>query len=269
MNYQRIHNSIIQKAKDENRKKIKGGTYYERHHIIPKCMGGDNTKDNLVLLTAKEHYIIHLLLIEIYPNNEKLIYAFWMMGNKSTSKHKRNYIIPSFQYERLKINLSKVISKNNSGSNSHFYCNGYWKDKKGINNPNYGKKRSKEFMETYYDEKERLKRSETSKKYWTSKIKESFSDLIKQQYINNPNRIIEIKERISKDPPMKKALSKLNLSKAKIGKSKLSLYHNEVVFIYKCGLSAVEIAPYFCVSIMVVYRFLKNINIYKNTKLFI
>ena len=36
--------------------------YTEKHHIIPKSMGGLDTKENLVVLTAREHYIAHLLL---------------------------------------------------------------------------------------------------------------------------------------------------------------------------------------------------------------
>jgi len=53
-------------------------------HIIPKCLGGQGTvlnvtHPNIVLLTAKEHYMAHRLLCEIYPDNKKLRYALWMM----------------------------------------------------------------------------------------------------------------------------------------------------------------------------------------------
>lgn len=33
--------------------------YVETHHIIPKSLGGDNTKTNVVLLTGREHFICH------------------------------------------------------------------------------------------------------------------------------------------------------------------------------------------------------------------
>lgn len=39
--------------------------YTEKHHIIPRSMGGKDTKENLVVLTAREHYIAHLLLTKI------------------------------------------------------------------------------------------------------------------------------------------------------------------------------------------------------------
>lgn len=59
--YGNIYNSLIEKAQSKNRSKKNG--YYESHHILPRSMGGTNQKINLVLLTAREHYIAHLLLV--------------------------------------------------------------------------------------------------------------------------------------------------------------------------------------------------------------
>ena len=95
MDYRRIHDNIIDQAK--NRVPI---GYTENHHIIPKCIGGCNSKSNLVRLTAKEHFIIHKLLVEIYPEQPRLIYAAFMMAN--TKSNKRNYRIGSNEYKRLK-----------------------------------------------------------------------------------------------------------------------------------------------------------------------
>ena len=64
MNYLNVYNNLINKVKSEGRIKS-GGLYYECHHIIPKCLGGNNLKDNLVLLTAREHFIAHKLLAKI------------------------------------------------------------------------------------------------------------------------------------------------------------------------------------------------------------
>jgi hypothetical protein len=57
MNYQKIHDSIISNAKSRI---IDPNTYYENHHIIPKCEGGDPNGET-VKLTSKEHRIIHAL----------------------------------------------------------------------------------------------------------------------------------------------------------------------------------------------------------------
>lgn len=80
MNYQRIYDQIVSRAKQEKRKKD-GGTYYESHHILPKCLGGSNKKENLVLLTGREHFLCHWMLVRIYPENSKLVFAFWGMCN--------------------------------------------------------------------------------------------------------------------------------------------------------------------------------------------
>lgn len=122
MNYQKIYDSLVQKAKSENRKRRKG-TYYEMHHIIPCCMGGNDKKENLVLLTAREHFICHWLLVRIYPKNSKLIHAFFTMCNYRSPNQER-YIPSSRTYEEAKKLFSEReisqeirdnISKGNTG----------------------------------------------------------------------------------------------------------------------------------------------------------
>jgi hypothetical protein len=76
MNYLKIYNQIIERAKNRSLTGCK-----ERHHIIPKCMGGGNSEANMAVLTPKEHYVCHLLLYRANPSNQKLAYAFWMMCN--------------------------------------------------------------------------------------------------------------------------------------------------------------------------------------------
>jgi len=75
MNYQQIYSDIINRG--ILRKSIIG--YSEIHHIVPKCLGGVNTADNLVKLTPEEHYVCHQLLVKLYPKNKKLMYAARMM----------------------------------------------------------------------------------------------------------------------------------------------------------------------------------------------
>jgi len=96
MNYQRIYNELINRAKN---RKLKG--YKERHHIIPRCIQGLDTEDNIVELTAKEHYMAHRLLTEIYPNNSKIKYAYWMMCSMETESQMR-YKVSAKSYEYAK-----------------------------------------------------------------------------------------------------------------------------------------------------------------------
>jgi hypothetical protein len=110
MNYQKIHDQIIDRART---RKITG--YKERHHIIPRCMGGDNSAENLVDLTAREHFIIHKLLCEIYPNHHGIFKGYYAMAMlKQTS---RNISISSREYDYLR----KEFSKRNCGELNHYF----------------------------------------------------------------------------------------------------------------------------------------------------
>jgi len=113
MNYQKIYNQLIERSKleeSESIRKKKNGNYYESHHIIPKCLGGDNSKDNLVLLTAREHFICHWILVRMYPENKKLASAFWNMCNVRVSKNQDRYIPTSRTYSEAREAHSRSMS---------------------------------------------------------------------------------------------------------------------------------------------------------------
>jgi NUMOD3 motif len=116
MNHQKIYESIIQKAKSENRIKYKL-IYYEKHHILPKCLGGTDDKGNLVLLTAKEHYLCHKLLTYIYKNNYKINLAFSYM-----TKNKKGYTNSARNFAYAKELCKKWTAeqkKNNTWAGKH------------------------------------------------------------------------------------------------------------------------------------------------------
>lgn len=100
MNYSKIYKDLVNKAKDSKRSKV-SSTYYESHHILPKSMGGGNEKSNLVLFTAREHYVAHRLLTKIYPNSWKMKYALLMMSHENMISSK-GVIINSNTYEKLR-----------------------------------------------------------------------------------------------------------------------------------------------------------------------
>jgi len=122
MDYKKIYDQIILRAKSENRVK-NFGTYYESHHIIPRCLGGEGktrewkTHPNIVLLTAKEHFIAHLLLCEIHPDEHKLRFALWGMCNQD--RNGLRYKIGSRQYQRIRNEFSELISKKYKGRPAH------------------------------------------------------------------------------------------------------------------------------------------------------
>jgi len=104
MNYQRVYDQIIDRAQKEKREKGRE-VYYERHHTVPKCLGGGNEKENLTLLTAREHFICHWLLCRIYPENYKIGYAFWFMSKQNTPTQQRDYIVSSRTYAEAVSNV--------------------------------------------------------------------------------------------------------------------------------------------------------------------
>jgi hypothetical protein len=83
--------NIIDKAKSRTTSE-----YTERHHIVPRSMGGDNSDENLVDITAREHFVCHLLLVKMTDgeNKKKMSRALWLMakgGKKRYSPSSRLY----------------------------------------------------------------------------------------------------------------------------------------------------------------------------------
>jgi len=105
MDYQRIYNQIVERAQS----RILEG-YKEKHHIIPKCLGGGNEKENLVELTAREHFLCHMLLCEIYPKDKKLKHALFLMSIGKQKNNQNLYVINSRTYERLKTEYSQFLT---------------------------------------------------------------------------------------------------------------------------------------------------------------
>lgn len=111
MNYKQIYFNLIKKALQ--RESIDG--YYETHHIIPRCLGGTDNKNNLVKLTAREHFVAHYLLVKIKPGNFKLINAAIMMScTNKTRTTSRTYEWMKKKYALGKSELMKDPEHNSS-----------------------------------------------------------------------------------------------------------------------------------------------------------
>lgn len=96
MDYKKHYQNLISTRKN---RVLKEGEYYEKHHILPKCLGGSNDEANLIVLTAREHYLAHWLLLKIHPNIWKLKHAFYQMSRMNNINAR---VISSIQYERGK-----------------------------------------------------------------------------------------------------------------------------------------------------------------------
>jgi len=196
MNYDKIYNQIIDKSKKERRKKKKG-CYYEKHHIIPKCLGGLDNIDNITLLTAREHFICHRILHILNPNNFKLFMAFEMMCNVNDSKNQYRYTPSSRVIEYIKIEHSKRMSGENNIK--------YWKGKKRIL-PSVTQKTKNKISKSLKDHnvseetKEKIRIKNKGKKPWNKDKKlQPLSEEHKRKIsISNKNKIVseETKEKL-------------------------------------------------------------------------
>lgn len=100
MNYIKIYNSIIDRAKNRT---IDG--YVERHHIVPRFIKKTNETVNL---TAREHYICHWLLAR-HHNTPKAWYAFNCMHR--VSKGQKRYLTAR-GYQEAREEVSNERRKN-------------------------------------------------------------------------------------------------------------------------------------------------------------
>lgn len=89
--------------------------YNEKHHIIPKSLGGDNAADNLVRLTAREHFICHLLLVRMTEGDarRKMLRAAWYISNYH--KFRDGHRPTSRVYQALKEANAKATSEKQKG----------------------------------------------------------------------------------------------------------------------------------------------------------
>jgi hypothetical protein len=105
MDYRRIYDGLINRAVERKWNRSTATCYVEFHHVIPKCIGGDDSIGNVVCLTAREHFIAHLLLMKIYPTESKLAFAAHML-TRGSNKHDR---VNNREYKWLKERRSEHV----------------------------------------------------------------------------------------------------------------------------------------------------------------
>ena len=105
--YTKIYNQLIESRIELNRK-FTTGCEYEKHHIIPKSLSGDNSKSNLVVLTYREHCIAHMLLVRMYDGSArgKMCYAIIRLFRL---RDKNRTMLTSKEYEKLRTEHNKAL----------------------------------------------------------------------------------------------------------------------------------------------------------------
>ena len=122
--YYTWYQELVEKAKDRNWSKETAPCYTEIHHIVPRSLRGTDNLDNLVTLTAREHYIAHRLLAKFTTGDAKI---------------KMNMAL----FCMITLNYSKSVIQNKSKLYEKIK-NEYAEMVKGKNHFNYGLTRSEE-----------------------------------------------------------------------------------------------------------------------------
>lgn len=176
--YLRTYESLISKALSRglNRKLIP--YYTEKHHILPKCLGGTNIKSNLCLLTAREHILAHMLLSCMYPNNFRLALAVSrMFVTKEPDRSNKDYETIKSRYD-----VTTKIS-------TRLLADFREKSVEAIRQANKGRKKSKETLEKLSNSMKEFNKKnpnyQKGKKVHTDKHRKELSE--KWKGSKNPN----------------------------------------------------------------------------------
>lgn len=101
--YKKWYDSIVLNARNRNAE-----GYTEKHHIVPRSLGGSDDASNLVKLTAKEHFVCHRLLTKFVVGTflrKKMLNA---VGKFVQSNSKQERRLTSRQYEVARISIAEA-----------------------------------------------------------------------------------------------------------------------------------------------------------------
>jgi len=227
--YKKWYNNIIAKGLEPR------AGYTERHHILPKSLGGSDEPSNLVELTAREHFICHWLLTKIYNEGEdhwKMLNALRMMRAEN-SKHKRyDTKITARVYENLKEEYSALQSVKHTGKGNGFFGKNHTAEaKKRISAANKGRVQTQEEKERQIAAMTGRKREPFSDE-WKAKLKETRQGERNGMYGKTHSDETKQKQRekaIGRKQSAETVLKKAAANKGKIREKKLCPYCNQEI----------------------------------------
>lgn len=127
--YSKWYYSIIKKAKLRT---PPSEEYTENHHIVPRSLGGSNKKENIVRLSAREHFVCHLLLPKFTSGDfkKKMEHAAFMLTTRGRDQDR--YKVTNRWYQILKERMSAAKRGIKKGPHTKEQCKNISKSKKGI-----------------------------------------------------------------------------------------------------------------------------------------
>lgn len=141
MNYAKHYQLLISKYGSVG----KPEGYSERHHILPRCLGGGDEESNLIYLSAEAHYVAHQLLVRMNPDNYGVSYAAMLMtrighGKGNGRAGNRYYAWLKKRFSKLQSLMMKEWLKENANPSTRADVkkkrSAAWSGEK---NPSYGK----------------------------------------------------------------------------------------------------------------------------------
>lgn len=105
MNYERIYSEFIA---DRLTKQPVKPDYFEKHHILPRSLGGGEDTENIVCLTMEDHIRAHILLAKIHGG--RLWSALFLMTKKTVGRTKLLRRIPSKYEIRAAVFAKKMFA---------------------------------------------------------------------------------------------------------------------------------------------------------------
>lgn len=224
MNYEKIYENLIksskEKACDRQKEKSEGVSYYENHHIVPRSLGGSDSDENVVLLTAREHFMCHWLLYKINPCKENA-FSWWMMSNSAGNKYhtdRKRQTSRSYEYAKKAFSLfigdvhrgkklseehKDKISQSKMGDKNHMYAKKHTEERKqylseinkGEKNRFYGKTHTPEIRKRISEARKNIRGEKHPnfgrKDMFSEEVKKKFSDLYSGKPRSKPHEIVE------------------------------------------------------------------------------
>lgn len=108
MNYARIYAAFIT---DRKTKPPASAAYSEKHHILPRALGGGDDVGNLIRLTPEDHFFAHLLLAKVHGGRMWAPVAFMVGGTRKDYK-------PTMSRKRYGW-VCRALAKAMSGEGAH------------------------------------------------------------------------------------------------------------------------------------------------------
>lgn len=106
MNYKQHYKKLMERSKSRT---LDG--YVEKHHIVPKCLGGTDDSANIAILTPEEHFLAHQLLVKIYPKSTPLIKSALIMTTHQNRQRANNKLF-GWLRRRASLHQKQWIAEN-------------------------------------------------------------------------------------------------------------------------------------------------------------